>query len=69
MGVFGVDMAQDSYQGERDVTEMNMFPPTVTGHDNYANGVELSLLDEGTEEEPRYIWCPDDENEEPVFSL
>ncbi len=59
----------ESHQKTRRLTDMREFPPTVTGHDNYANGVELTLLDPGTQEEPRFIWIPDDEDEETVFAL
>lgn len=56
-------------QRTRTFGEAERFPPTVVDHEEFANGMELELLDPGTEEEPRYIWIPDASDEETVFQL
>lgn len=43
-----------------DLTEMDRFPPTIVDHTEYADGVDLHLLDPGTQEEPRVIQVYDD---------
>lgn len=51
------------------VTDLEQFPPTVTGHDTYKKGVDLTLLDSGTEEEPRFIRIFDDDRDTEAYNL
>jgi len=49
-------------QERRSLTDLQVFPPTVVDHDTWKDGVtDLLLLDDGTEQEPRFIRVHPDE--------
>jgi hypothetical protein len=56
-------------QRETHITDLDRFPPTVVGSTTYRGGIELDLLDPGLDEAPRYVWIPDDPDEETVRLL
>lgn len=47
--------------------DLDRFPPTVVDHTEYNDGVDLHLLDSGTEEEPRVIQIYDGDRETEAF--
>lgn len=53
------------------MTELNYIPPTVVDHTEYDDGViDLHLLDDGTENEPRFLRSyPDPEKELEAFNV
>lgn len=52
---------RNTHQRERTLKHFDKFPPTVTGHTEYEDGVDLHLLDSGTDDDPRVIHIFDDE--------
>lgn len=58
----GEGSEESSMKGQRTLSmdSLNEFPPTVVGHTNYDDGVDLELLDSGTQDEPRLIRIYDD---------
>lgn len=49
------------------VTDLEHFPPTVVDHTCYEDGMDLHLMDEGTQEDPRLIQIFDDDREMEKF--
>jgi len=58
---------ETSHQKTRSITDMKRFPPTVVDHTEYPDGVDLHLLDPGTQEEPRFIRIYDDDRETEAY--
>lgn len=49
------------------LANFDRFPPTVTDHTQYDDGVDLHLLDSGTQEEPRFVRIYDDDRETEAY--
>lgn len=60
-------MARNNGQREIPLSSLEHFPPTVVDHTEYPDGVDLELLDPGTEEEPRFIRIYDDDRQTEAY--